>query len=72
MPRYRRLNGNFLEEGGSYSLTPFICFLRLKNKFSRPPDAPYDEHHPSTSTVQPCLQQPSVPRSVTSPPSLCW
>ena len=36
----------------------------------RPPDAPNDEHHESSTTVQPSLQQRSVPRSVTSPPPL--
>ena len=36
----------------------------------RSPDAPHDEHHPGPTTLQPGVQQPSVPRSVTSPPSL--
>ena len=36
----------------------------------RSPDAPHDEHHPGPTTLQPGVQQPSVPRSVTSLPPL--
>ena len=60
-----------------------ICFshLRLETEISmrnlannisslRPPDAPDDQHHESSASVQPSLQQRSLPRSVTSPPPL--